>query len=766
MKRIWICLLVVGLGLGACGQQPTSTPAIQATTPPIQLSPDTPETGPTLAPSPTPTQFAPGADGVATAYLRAWENGDTLGMYSLLSHTSQSMLDQDTFAARYQAAQQAATVLEIETRPLAILQQDNKAEVAFQLKWKTALLGDIEREMNMPLVYEGGRWAVSWSDALILPELGGGNSLQLEYYIPARANIYDRDGLGLAVEGTAVTLGVVPGNIEDEPTLLALLSQIMGLPAEEIQARYISSEANWYVPLGDVPQDAVAPHLDALRPFIEAGGLQLRERKTRLYPAMRDASSRDGGGAPHVIGYTSAIPAEERDEWRAQGYRGDERVGIAGLEAWGENYLGGGRGGVLYLVSPTGDLLETIVDVPARANRSIYTTLDKEFQTLVEQALADAIQSHPDGHAGTIVVMEVNSGQILALASYPDYDPNLFDPINPDSASGLRILLNNLGRPLVNRATQGIYPPASVFKIVTMSAALISGAYLPDTRYTCTGTWDGLGPNYIKKDWLEGGHGNITLRQALTFSCDPYFYDVGLTLDQVDSFLVPDTARLFGFGAPTGVQGLLEEGGTIPDPEWKLATYGEGWGRGDSVNMAIGQGFVTATPLQVVNMLAAVANGGTLYRPQIVQRIGEGGGAPEERLEPEVIGELPISAEQLAVIQESLYGVTTQAGGTAVHRFEFLDVPVAGKTGTAEVASIYRGDGTLNEEPTAWFAGYAPAVPAPDRSDLPDEPEIAIVVMVENAGEGSAVSAPIFRRIVELYYGIQPLTPYPLEWNQ
>jgi penicillin-binding protein 2 len=314
---------------------------------------------------------------------------------------------------------------------------------------------------------------------------------------------------------------------------------------------------------------------------------------------------------------------------------------------------------------------------------------------------------------------------------------------------------------LINRASLGTYPAASVFKIVTMSAALLSGAYLPDTRYTCTGTWDGLGPNFIKGDWLAGGHGNITLRQAITYSCDPYFYQVGLTLDRVDSFLIPETARAFGLGSATGVQGISEGTGLIPDPQWKMETYGEGWGTGDSVNMAIGQGFVIVNPLQIARMLAAVANGGTLYRPQVVLRIGEGGDAPEEALQPEVVGSLPLSAEQLAILQESLYAVTIQSGGTAEHRFRNMPVPVAGKTGTAEVPPIIRDDGTLNDQPTAWFAAYAPAAPTPDLVDVPDQPEIAIAVVVEHAGEGSAVAAPIVRRIVELYYGIQPLTSYP-----
>ncbi len=753
MRRVWPLVLTLALALSACLPVLTPTPLPPVESPAAQPSSETPDAGPTLEPSPTPTQFAPGADGVATAYLRAWEQGDLLGMYSLLSRTSQGMIDKATFVQRYEDAQKAATVTKIETKPLAILQNDDRAEVAFQLTWHTALLGEIQREMSMVLAYEGGRWAVSWSDALILPELGGGNGLQLEYHIPARANIYDRNGLGLAIEGTAVTVGVVPGNIEDESTLLTHLSEILRAPAEDIQARYAASEPNWYVPLGDAPQDAIASHLDALRPFLEAGALQLRERKSRLY--------RDGGIAPHITGYTSAIPAETLEEWLARGYRGDERVGVAGLEAWGEPYLGGGRGGTLVLVSPNGDPLETILDVPAHANRSIYTTIDKEFQGAMEQALAEAIELHPDGHAGALVVMDVNTGHILAMASYPDYNPNLFDPVNPASASGLQILLNDTRQPLINRAAQEIYPAASVFKIITMSAALLSNAYLPDSRYTCTGTWDRLGPNYIKTDWLEGGHGNITLRQALTFSCDPYFYDVGFTLDQVDSFLIPETARAFGLGAPTGIQGILEEPGIIPDPEWKLATYAEDWLRGDSVNMAIGQGFVAVTPLQIVNLLAAVANGGTLRRPQIVQRIGEGGDAPEEVLQSETIGQLPISAEQLEILRESLYAVTTQPGGTAVHRFRGMPVPVAGKTGTAEVPPVLREDGTLNNEPTAWFAAYAPAVPTPEESDVPDVPEIAVAVVIENAGEGADVAAPIVRRIVELYYGIVPLTPYP-----
>jgi penicillin-binding protein 2 len=269
--------------------------------------------------------------------------------------------------------------------------------------------------------------------------------------------------------------------------------------------------------------------------------------------------------------------------------------------------------------------------------------------------------------------------------------------------------------------------------------------YTPETRYTSTGTWNRLGDNFIKTDWLEGGHGTVSLSTALVVSCNSCFYDVGYNLNEQDANLLPFTAQQFGLGAPTGIQ-LSEAEGTIPSPEWKATNLGEGWVPGDAVNMAIGQGFVEVTPLQMVDILGAIANGGRLVRPTLIDRIGGGGGAPEEPWPVQIRGELPLAQDNLAAIQNSLYRVANDENlGTAAYQFVGLPITVAGKTGTAEAPP-----GASH----AWFAGYAPA-------GAGVEPEIAIVVMIEHAGEGSEVAAPIFRRIIELYYGITPLTRLP-----
>jgi penicillin-binding protein 2 len=294
-----------------------------------------------------------------------------------------------------------------------------------------------------------------------------------------------------------------------------------------------------------------------------------------------------------------------------------------------------------------------------------------------------------------------------------------------------------------------------VFKIVTMAAALEAGGYTPESTYTCTGVWSELGPGAIKTDWLAGGHGTLNLVQGLERSCDPFFYHLGLDLANQDYEILPQYARAFGLGEPTGIEGLVEAGGLVPDPAWKLQDLGEGWGVGDSVNMAIGQGFLLVTPLQVARYVAAVANGGTLYRPYVVDRIGAApdGSVDAEVFAAEAVGQLPLSEENLNAIRQGLEGATQRAGGTATYRFYNMGVPVAGKTGTAQAP----GETSL---PHSWFAGYAPS----NCHDLPEgcETQIAVVVLVENAGEGSNVAAPIFRQVVEAFFGL-PLTPLPAE---
>ncbi len=733
-RTITILLLILMTGVtAACGgtaalrdsrtgDPPTRTPAPTSTTAPITEDPA----------------------GYARAFYRAWELGDYLGMYSLLTPSSQRLVDSGSFVRRYEEAMRTAAISNIHTQFLGKLQTGDRAEFGVRVTLTSDVVGDLIREFAPQLAYEEGRWGVVWDEGLILPELAGGNRLTMDVRVPSRGTIYDASGKALAYQGIAYELGVVPGQIRDEAGLLAALSGPLGLPPDKIKEKYATALPDWYVPLGIVAEQELQQAALALEPYLGQGLTTPKRRTMRLYS--------DTNSAAHVIGYMGAISPERLAEYQAQGFTGDESVGIAGLEAWGEDHLNGDRGGVLSVVDPSGQVIAVVAQRDPRPAQSVYTTLDLDFQAAVEQALADAIATHPAANYGAIAVLDPHSGAVRALATYPTYDPKAFDPLRADSAQVVGALLNDPGQPLLNRATQGAYPAGSTFKLITYAAALNSGLYTPDSRYSSTGSWSRLGEEFTKFDWLAGGHGTISLRTALVVSCNSCFYDVGYTIDGQDNTLLPRIAREFGLGQPTGIQGIAESAGLIPDPEWKLNNIGEGWATGDAVNMSIGQGYVQVTPLQMANVVAAIANGGTLYRPTLVARVGEPGNTPEARTEPNVNGVLPLSVDDLAIVRESLWNVTHLGYGTATHRFVDMAVPVAGKTGTAEAPPGL---------PHAWFVGYAPAEPYTTADGrLVEIPELAIAVVLENAGEGSDVAAPLFRRVVELYYGIEP-TPFP-----
>jgi penicillin-binding protein 2 len=651
---------------------------------------------------------------VAFAYLQAWERGDYAAMYSLLSPTAQEQNSEDEFAAAHLQVAEEATLLGVKTQILAAYQPDTYAEVSFSAEFHTGLVGDFQIQNQMALAYEEGRWGVDWTPALVLPQLSDETFVRMTTWSPSRGNIYDRNGLGLAVQGELVEVGVIPGEIENEPALLSLLSQLLGVTAADLRERYAAAQPDWYVPLGRMSPETVEVYYDALGAI---PGVEFREAWTRSY--------RGEAIAPHVVGVVGPIPSEEVEQWRARGYSGDELVGLMGLERWGEEYLAGQRGGRLEILSDKGQLVAVLAEKQSRESGSLYTTFDREFQMEVQDILGQTL--------GAIAVLEARTGRVLALATYPSFDPNPF-------AAGIsegqwQRLGSDVRRPLVNRATQGTYPLGSVFKIVTMSAGMEAAGLTESSSFLCRGTWTGLGPEWPKVCWLRSGHGNIPLNKALSVSCDITFYQVGLLLNGVNQSLLPDYARQFGFGARTGIE-IEEDPGLVPDPAWKIQAKGEGWAPGDSVNLAIGQSELLVTPLQVAVMLAAVGNGGTLYRPQVVEMIASDPSNPEHTLEPAEMAQLPISAANLAVIQDSLYKVTSASYGTAFRAFEGLEVPVAGKTGTAESGQ---------QKPHAWFAGYAPA----------DNAEIAIAVVVEYSGEGAVYAAPLLRKVVEAYYEIE-----------
>ncbi len=699
--------------------------------------------GGSRTPGPTATLPAPGVTSVSPPspeaavrqFLQAWQQGRYEDMYAMLTPLTQDSLDLDQFRQRYEDVQRSAAVTGIDFDIVSSLINPRAAQVAYRVILHSAVVGDIVRDTTLDLTLVDGAWRMAWTEAAILPELAGGNRLYLDYVTPTRANIYDRNGLALAAQGEAVALWIVPNQIGDEEaeaSMLSALSRLLDMRSEAIRALYEAfRDTDYYIPLGEVSLEEFQRYQGTLA---AVGGVGWQVYSTRFYPF--------GGVAPQTVGYVSQIQREELEEYLARGYEGDEFVGREGLEWAFEEQLRGQPGGTLYLLNPEGQVIGSLASREPVMPQAVYTNLDRDLQRNVQQAIA--------GFNGAIVVLERDTGAVLAMASSPGFDPNAYDTRNPNWQYLLPDIYNNPSSPTLNRATDGGYPLGSVFKIITMAAALESGFYTPDSTYTCSGEFREL-PGEVYYDWTVAKdlppHGTITLVQALERSCNPFFWHIGLDLYARGlTSALPDMARAFGLGSPTGIE-IGDWGGIVPDPEWKRQNQGADWMPGDAVQLAIGQASLNVTPVQVARLVAAVGNGGTLYRPQLVQRIQPAVGEPSHVFQPEAQGTLPVSPENLATIQQAMVQVVRADRGTARRRFLGLDIDVAGKTGTAE-------SGTAT--PHAWFAGYT-------FEGRQDKPDIAVVVLVEYQGEGSEWAAPIFRRVIESYFYGRPGLLYPWE---
>src|SRR5574341_327549 len=646
MSKRMITTLLVILMLTAC----------------VPVGSNTPQT-PTTGIGPTATidvNQDPG--GVAVSFLDAWEQGNYEGMYSLLAPNNQREYSAEEFISIYQGTATTIQQTAIDTVPLSELRvTDTTAQLAFRVTYTSAVLGDIVEDMTMNLIFAEGRWGIVWSPALIFPEMAGGNTLQLQVESPARANIYDRNGEWLvSADATTFTIQILAGGTSDEyeGQMLELLSSVLRMPPDQIRQNYEGLPDDWWVALGDVDAETLQANWSALSSY---PALRWEEKTGRRYFDVL---------APHVMGYTAFIPEDQLQSYLSRGYKQDDIVGLAGLELWGEEYLAGQRGGVLTAWTSTGEYFVEIASRDLEPAKSIYTTIDRELQAIVQDASEEAFRfsqltwAEKAGGAA-VVVLDVNNGDVLAMASYPYYDPNVFHPYNYHPLATdqyFQGLYADPRRPFLNRATQGLYPLGSVFKLVSASAVLGEGLYEPGTTYTCTGIWTGLGTDEanIRYDWKEGGHGTVDLTQAITGSCNPYFYQVGLTTGNKDFFILANYARQYGLGVELGIE-IEEDDGQVPDPDWVWQNLGQQWTIADSVNLAIGQGAIQITPLQVAVMVAAVANGGTVYKPQLVDRVGLIGEEPVLVTEPVVMGRVELKPEHFEAIREGMRGVVSRS---------------------------------------------------------------------------------------------------------
>jgi len=689
---------------------------------------------------------APDAGAALTVYLDAFKADDYNLMYSLLSKVTQDSIPLDEFARRNRDALNVMSAGSFDYEVLSSLVNPFSAEISYRVTYHTVLVGDLQRDMVARFTLENDQWKLQWDDSNILPELAGGNVLKMDYKIPSRGEIYDRNGDPLAAQSDAYAFYIIPDGVTDESfnRLVAEVSRLCGDSLEALAEEILNTPGQFAIPLCE----ASGPESERIRSAAPSG-LYWEEYTSRYYFEQ--------GVGSNLVGYAQLISAEELEAYIRKGYQGSERVGKAGIEKWAEVYLAGQHGGALYVVNPTtGAIVTKVGESEAGPAESVHLTIDRNLQRYAEESI--------EGFRGAVVVMEVETGRVLAMASSPDYDSNIFMG-QPNSSAQISELFQRFDDPLLNRAAQGQYPLGSVFKIITMAAGMESGLYEAATTYDCQYDYTEL-PDRIRYDWTwqhcldrqasgrecntpdSTPSGVLTLAEGLMRSCNPFFWDIGHTLflnQRKDD--IARMARAFGLAQPTGIDQVTEASGQILDPPTVV----------DVVNQAIGQGDVQVTPLQVARFIAALANGGTLLRPQLAEKIQPIEGLPTTVFKPEATGTLPITPERLKVIQDAMWEVVHNPLGTANFRLRGIQVPVAGKTGTAE-----SGSGL----PHAWFAGYT--LCADDVANYPvceNKPDIAIAVILENIGEGSDYAAPVFKRIIETYYFGSPQTIYWFESN-
>ncbi len=588
-----------------------------------------------------------------------------------------------------------------------------------------------------------------------------------------RGVMYDRSGHILVRNRPSFAIAIVPADLpedeEEEVAVIHRLAELLGAPAEPISGSSVlpvisdtlprfpvllsETEIREYadnarlgsayraIPVATQVDRDMAFRIEELRHTLP--GVHLIVEPVREYIA--------GPLTAHILGYMGPIPAAQVDTYTEKGYGLNDLVGLAGLEYTYESELRGRSGSRYIEVDVLGREVRTVAEVAAPVpGHNLILTIDLAFQTAMEAALRKGLEASK-AKSGVAIAMNPKTGEVLGMVSLPAYDNNLF--ARGISVEEYTALLKDPQHPLINHAISSLYPPGSTFKIIPAAGALEEGIITPRTLINDPGVlW--LPNQYFPNDpsqaqpfycWIYKygrGHGNVNIITALAVSCDVFFYVVaGGYKDFVGlgEPLLGYYAREFGLGELSGIDLPAENPGLVPDARWKRINLAESWVTGDTYNMAIGQGFVLVTPLQILNATAAVANGGYLYRPQLVYQITDAEGNVVRGFQPQLIRQVPVSPENLELVRQGMYGAVHWPGGTA-SRANVPGLQVAGKTGTAEFPGKRDEKGNL---PThAWFTAFAPY----------QDPEIAVVVFIESGGEGSEVAAPVAAEILKAYF--------------
>jgi penicillin-binding protein 2 len=548
-----------------------------------------------------------------------------------------------------------------------------------------------------------------------------------------RGRILDRNGEPLVTN--RATLGVtVSPTAKDDEDMLYRLSVVLEMPLDEVKERVASTREAALKPrlvAVDVPMSTVAylSEHEADFPGVEVSVVPVRE-----YP--------NGTLGAHVLGYTGEISEESLKSGDMEGYVLGDIVGKSGAEAQFESVLQGEKGYRRIEVDAVGSPRHVLEEAEPVAGRDVVLTIDLEVQRVAEEALARALaearaDDFKDARAGAAVAIDIETGEVLAMASVPTYDPALF--IGGISTKDWEALnAKDSEYPLNNRAIQAQYPPASTFKAITGMAGLEYGVTSTGHSYYCSGRWTGQGEEWSKFCWNRRGHGPVGFSRGVAESCDIVFYEIGHSFYKRGKEELQVFSRRFGLGSQLGIDLPGEVSGRIPDARWKAefnADYPEyrQWLPGDTVNISIGQGDLLTTPLQMAAVYAGIANGGDVMRPHVLKEVLDSKGEPVRAYEPEVAFSSEVSESILRTMHSALLDVTEE--GTGASAFRGFDARVAGKTGTAEVAG---------KDDYAWFTAYAPA----------DDPQYAVAVVLEQGGHGGAIAAPAAREILAALLGL------------
>lgn len=542
-----------------------------------------------------------------------------------------------------------------------------------------------------------------------------------------RGNILDRKGRAVVTNRPSFNVvWVREGNRIDED-LIKKMAVILDADIAELLARIRKmADTPGHIPIRlaeNLSWDKVA--------YIENNRMNLPGIKIEVVPQR---VYHYGNLASHVIGYLGEISREELNAAEPGVYRAGDLIGKMGLEKLREKDLRGEKGRHYMEVNALGFEQRNLKGVKPLPGNDLQLTLDVDLQQTAEKLMEE------EDKAGAVVAVEVNTGRLLVVASSPVLDLSQF--LGGISQKNWQAMLNNLKHPLINKTVQGQYPPASTYKTVTALAGLAEGIITPENIIYCPGSYRFGNRRY--RCWKRGGHGSVNLKRALSESCDVYFYHVGqrLGVNRLAKY-----ARHLGLGRKTGVEMEHEKAGLIPTSDWKMARYGKPWQDGETLSVAIGQGFNLVTPLQLTMMTAAVANGGILYKPGMIETVHDPDGHVIERFQPVMLDHFEGQDRNFKIIKDGLIEAVNGRHGTA-RRAQLKGITVAGKTGTAQVVRLKQYKHLKEEDipykyrDHAWFTCFAPA----------EQPEIAVTVLVEHGLHGGSAAAPIAKAILKKYF--------------